>query len=319
MIDNATTSVFPSRRQFVAGAASAAILATVSRAVGQQDDGGDAFKLNYILSSAMYGKMPLSTILPQVHKTGATHIDIWRLPHGDQREQIDKMGTDAFAALLKKHDVNLGISTCYPLGPFRLAKEMAFVKRLGGRFVLCGTTGPSEPKGAQAKAAVKAFLEKMKPHVSKAEELGVTIAVENHDRQLLYHPDSLRYFAEFNTSKRLGVAFAPHHLHKFVPDIPKVIEALGKDNLPFIYGQEHSEGIRKKAPKHIEMQQMPGFGSLDYRPILASLKKVDFDGFFEIFMHPVPRGIPILPTAVEITAAINKSRAYLERCLKEIG
>ncbi|MDH3582802.1 MAG: sugar phosphate isomerase/epimerase, partial [Phycisphaerae bacterium] len=202
---------------------------------------------------------------------------------------------------------------------FRLAQEMKFVRRFGGTMVLCGSSGPREPKGQEAKTAIRAFLEKMKPHVAEAEKIGVTIALENHDRQLLYHPDALRYFAEFNRSKHLGIALAPHHLHKFVAEIPKLIEDLGADNLPFVYGQEHSEGIRKKAPKQVEMQQMPGFGTLDYRPILASLKKAGFTGFFEIFMHPVPRGIPILPTVAEVTAAINKSRAYLDQCLREIG
>jgi len=267
----------------------------------------------------MYGKMPLQDILPQARKTGATHIDIWRLPHGDQREQIDKLGIEKFRELLTQHNVQLGISTCYPLGPFGLNREMDFVKKLGGRIVLCGSTGPREPKGAAAKQGVRTFLEKLKPHIAKAEQLKITIAIENHDRQLLYHPDALRYFAEFNRSKNLGLAFAPHHLHKWTKEIPKIIEDLGAHNLPFFYGQEHSEGIRKKTPKHIEMQQMPGYGKLDYRPILAALRKAKFTGFFEIFMHPVPRGIPILPTVKEVTAAINKSRAYLDRCLKEIG
>ena len=34
-------------------------------------------------------------------------------------------------------------------------------------------------------------------------------------------------------------------------------------------------------------------------------------------MHPTPRGIPILPTVGEITAAVNKSRAYLDKCILE--
>lgn len=49
----------------------------------------------------------------------------------------------------------------------------------------------------------------------------------------------------------------------------------------------------------------------------------DFDdgtlqGWTEIFMHPVPRGIPILPTADEVIAEINRSRQYLARCVKKI-
>ena len=50
------------------------------------------FKLNYILSSSMYGTLPLSTILPEEAKSGADIIDIWPRVHGNQREQMEKMG-----------------------------------------------------------------------------------------------------------------------------------------------------------------------------------------------------------------------------------
>ena len=274
------------------------------------------YRLNYIVSSAMYGEFALKDILPEVRKTGAHVIDIWCRVHGNQREQIDDMGVEAFQQLLKKHQVELGVSTRYPLGPFGLQEEMKWLKGLQGKIVLCGTRGPREPEGAEAKSAVKAFLEQMKPHVARAEELGITIALENHDRQLLYHPDALKYFAEFNRSKYLGIALAFHHLHKWEEQIPQLCRDLCPEHVPFIYFQEHSEGIRTKASKEIEMQQMPGFGGgLDYRPIVKALKDVDYQGFVEIFMHPVPRGIPILPTVSEVTAAINKSRAYIERCL----
>ncbi len=277
----------------------------------------EAFKLRYILSSAMYGEMPLDTILPEVAKAGCEAIDIWCLKHGNQREQIEEMGDEAFAALLKKHDVKLGVSTRYPLGPLKLQDEMAWVKKLGGKIVLSGSTGPKDPEGDAAKEAVKKFLEDMKPHVAKAEELGVTIAIENHIGQAIYHPDSLRYFAEFNTSKHLGIAFAPHHLHRWADQIPKLLRDLGAKNLPFIYFQEHSEGMMKKTSKEIEMQQLPGLGALDYRLIVKALRDIGHTGYVEIFMHPTPRGIPILPTAAEITAAIHKSREYVEKCLAE--
>ena len=47
-----------------------------------------------------------------------------------------------------------------------------------------------------------------------------------------------------------------------------------------------------------------------------ALRDVRFKGVAEIFMHPTPRGIPILPTADEVTAAVNKSRAYLDECVR---
>jgi sugar phosphate isomerase/epimerase len=158
----------------------------------------------------------------------------------------------------------------------------------------------------------------MKPHVAKAAELGVTIAVENHVNQALHHPDSIKAFADLNTSPNLGLAFAPHHLHDWQDQIPALIRYAGAKNLPFIYFQEHSEGIFKKTSKEIELQQLPGFGGgLDYRLVVKALRDARFKGVAEIFMHPTPRGIPILPTVGEITAAVNKSRAYLDKCILE--
>jgi sugar phosphate isomerase/epimerase len=302
------------RRRFLQSLVAAALGPQVLRAARS-----DAFRLRCILSSAMYGEMPLEVILPEVAKTGCEAIDIWCRVHGNQREQIAEMGDEAFAALLARHQVKLGVSTRYPLGPTGLQNEMRWMQKFGGGIIVTGSKGPREPQGAAAKSAVLEFLEMMKPHVARAEETGVTIALENHDKQFLYHPDSLRYFAEFNRSPHLGVAFAPHHLHAWTDQIPALLRDLGAAQIPFMYFQEHSDGIRQKAPKEIEMRQLPGFGGgLDYRPIVKALSEIRYQGYVEIFMHPTPRGIPILPTVPEITAAINRSRGYIERCRQEV-
>jgi sugar phosphate isomerase/epimerase len=302
------------RREFLSALPGTALLASLVESAMA----ADSFKLSYILSSAMYGEMPLEVILPEVAKTGAEAIDIWCRVHGNQREQITEMGDEAFLSLLQKHHVQLGVSTRYPLGPLRLQEEMAWVKKMGGKIVLCGSTGPKEPEGAEAKAAVLQFLEDMKPHVAKAEEIGVVIAIENHNKQAIYHPDSLRYFGELNKSPNLGIAFAPHHLHRWADQIPALLKDLGPQQIPFMYFQEHSEGISAKVSKEIEMKQMPGFGGgLDYGPIVRTLREIRYAGYVEIFMHPTPRGIPILPTVGEITDAINKSRNYVENCLRQ--
>lgn len=303
------------RRNVIKSIGSLAGGVTASPLIAEQDK----FRLRYILSSAMYGYMPLESILPQVTLTGSEAIDVWCKVHGNQREQIDKMGHNVAKNLLAKHKVKAAVFTRYPLGPFGLVDEMRKIhKNFDAEIIVCGTTGPSEVKGKEAKKVVSEFLEKMKPHVSVAEELGMTIAVENHSRQFLYHPDSLQYFAELNSSKNLGVALAPHHLHRFQDQIPAIIRDLGNANIPFMYFQEHSDGMYKKTSKEIEMRQMPGFGGgLDYKPILRALKDIKYDGYCEIFMHPVPRGIPILPTIEEISKAINKSREYIESSIKE--
>ena len=57
---------------------------------------------------------------------------------------------------------------------------------------------------------------------------------------------------------------------------------------------------------------MPGRGTLDFAPILAALKKIDYSGWTEIFMHPVPRGIPIMDSIEDVLGRLTGARHYLD-------
>ncbi len=275
------------------------------------------FKLKYIVASCMYGKTPLAKIVPEVHKTGADSLEIWASPHGNQREQIDEMGADAFVQLLQKHNVSLGSFTCFKYGIFKMQPEMKLVKRLGGEMVICNSGGPKNLSGTELKSAVKKFAEKMKPHIATAEELGVIIGVENHAGGVIASPDSIRFLMDEVDSSHLGLAMAPYHLPQDPEVIGTLIEDLGP-RLVHIQAWEHGMGCTKKLPKEQELMQLPHRGPLDWKPILASLKKIQYQGRTEIFMHPVPRGIPILPSVEEVTAEMNAAREHLEQILKSV-
>ncbi len=279
--------------------------------------GPKPFALNYAIASSMYGTLKLEDIVPEVPKTVAEVIDLWPLRHGDQREQMDAMGHEKFAELIARHGVRLGMTTRYDLGPFGLQDEMRVLRKFGGRLVITGSKGPRDVSGEEAKRAVKEFVERMKPHVAVAEELGVTIGIENHARALIATPDSIRYLAEFTPSKHLGVALAPYHLPQDEKLLAGLIEDLGPA-LAHFYAWQHGKGCMEKLPKAEELEQMPGRGPLDFRPLLAALAKIGYPGWTEIFMHPVPRGIPIMPTLEGVTAEINRARAYLAKCLDEL-
>ena len=277
-----------------------------------------SFGLSYMVGSSMYGTLKLEDILPEVRKMGADSIDLWPLRHGDQREQMEAMGHEKFAELLRKHNVKLGMTTRYDQGPFGLQDEMRVLRKFGGRLVISGSKGPRDVEGDEAKRAVKQFIDEMKPHVEVAEELGVVIGIENHAHALLSTPDSIRYFGEFSPSKHLGVALAPYHLPQDEKHLAKLIEDLGPA-LAHFYAWQHGQGCMNEQPKEQELEQMPGRGVLDFKPILAALKKIDYQGWTEIFMHPFPRGIPIMPTLAEVTAEINRARGYLEECVRQLN
>lgn len=272
------------------------------------------FALRYVLASSMYGKMKLAEILPEVRKTGAESIDLWPLGHADQREQMEAMGHEKFAELLAAHNVTLAMTTRYDLGPWKLPDEIRVLKKFRARLIVTGSSGPKGLSGPECRRAVAAFVEKMKPHVAVAEELGVTVGIENHANALIDTPDSLRYLAELSGSPHLGVAMAPYHLPQDERLLAGLIEDLGPGLVHF-YAWQYGQGCMKKLPKAQELEQMPGRGKLDFRPLLAALKKIDYAGLTEIFMHPVPRGIPILPTVEQVTAEINRARDGLERIL----
>ena len=269
------------------------------------------FELNYILASCMYGTTPLAEIVPEVKKSGSEHIDIWPRVHGDQREQVEAMGNDAFAVLLAAHEVGLGISTRFDLGPFGLAEEMAFAQEFGASLIVTGSTGPKELVGEELRAAVADFAEGLKPHIAAAGKHDITISIENHGSALIETPDSMKWLIELTDSPHLGIALAPYHLPDDAELVAQLIADLGQ-RLALFYAWQHGMGCHEKLPKEQELMQMPGRGSLDFSPILSALKKINYSGWTEIFMHPVPRGIPILDSTTDVTDEINRARRYLD-------
>ncbi len=275
------------------------------------------FELNYILASCMYGTTSLAEIVPEVKQIGSEHIDIWPRVHGDQREQVESMGNEVFAALLADHGVGLGVSTRFDLGPFGLADEMAFCEDFGASLIVTGSEGPKDLAGEELRAAVAEFAEGLKPHIATAENHGITISIENHSSALIESPDSMRWLIEFTDSPHLGIALAPYHLPDDAELVAQLIADLGP-GLALFYAWQHGMGCHEKLPKEQELMQLPGRGSLDFGPILSALKKINFSGWTEIFMHPVPRGIPILDTTAEVTDEINRARHHLDQFAQSV-
>lgn len=271
---------------------------------------GSKFRFHYMLASSMYGDLPLATILPEVKKTGASSIDLWPKKHGTQREEIDAIGHDRFAEMLREHGITLGCITRYDLGPFRLDDEIEVAQKLGAKTLVTGGSGNARLTGEELKAEVRKFVEKLKPSAAKAAGRGMTIAIENHGNNVIDSPDSLRWLAEA-AQPGMGIALAPYHLPQDTTLLAALIRDIGP-KLTLFYAWEHGLGCTKPMPKEEELQQMPGRGKLDFKPLIAALAEIGFAGPTEIFMHPTPRGIPILETAEKVTSEIGRARVYLE-------
>jgi sugar phosphate isomerase/epimerase len=99
--------------------------------------------------------------------------------------------------------------------------------------------------------------------------------------------------------------------------VAQLIKDLGQ-GLALFYAWQHGIGCNEKLPKEQELMQMPGRGTLNFASILSILKKINYTGWTEIFMHPVPRGIPILDTAADVTDEINHARHYLDELVQSM-
>lgn len=273
------------------------------------------FGFDYILGSSMYGTTSVEEILAQLKTTHCSAIDIWPRKHADQREQVESMGHDQFRELLTKYQTRLGILTRYDLGPFKLAPEIAVAKEFSCPMIVTGVGTRPAANADERKAAIKGFKEKFAPTLALAEETGIVIAIENHLNTLLESCDDIRAFADAFSSPHIGIALAPYHLPQEPQELAGLIRDLGP-RLVHFYAWEHGKGSHTKLPKEEELMQMPGYGPLDFGPLVEALRTIDYQGFTEPFMHPVPRGIPIMPTTPEVSAVINKSESYLNSFLK---
>ncbi len=303
------------RRNFTALIAGTIAAGPVSDVTATAND--QPFAPRYMLGSSMYGYTALSEIVPEVAKIGAVAIDIWPKVHGNQREQLEQMGEQRFAELLQEHNTRLGCITQYKLGPFGLVDELPLARRLGCSTIVTGGQGPAGLKGDELKQGVEKFVDQMQPHLAAAEANGVTIAIENHSSNLFESADALKWMVDLCPDPHLAVALAPYHLPQNETLLAELISTLG-NRIEVFYAWQHGMGCIKKLPKDQELLQLPGRGPLNFRPIMSALKDIRYQGWTEIFMHPVPRGVPILDTSSQITEEINRSRRYLSECLAEV-
>jgi sugar phosphate isomerase/epimerase len=274
------------------------------------------FRLRYTVASCMYGNAPLAEIVPEVPRCGAEHIEIWAAPHGNQREQLEEMGANAFRELLARHGVKLGSFTCFGPGILNMQGEMKLIKELGGDLAIANSRGPKDLAGEELAEAIQALAAQLRPHVAFAEELGVTIGLENHSGGLISSAESQLRLLDLIPSARFGIALAPAHLPQDAVAIARLIEQLG-ERLVHFQAWEFGKGfIGAALPRDEQMLQLPHRGPLDWRPIVAALRKIHYAGRTEVFMHPTPRGIPIRETTAEVTAEINAAREYLAGCLQ---
>jgi len=272
-----------------AGVAAAGLLAEPSPAWAAQG----RWKMRLSGSSINFSKVPIEQAVQRIAKLGFEAIDVWSAhagcPHLDDVQK--RLGPEGLKELLAKNKLKLYAFSVYAGG---YAKYAELLGKAGGGVAVTGSAGPCDPK--ELTARMKAFLEALKPQAELAEKYNSYLAIENHGGALLNSIDSLKAFADLNTSPRLGIALAPYHVEAGKQSVPEAIAAAGK-HLLFFYAWQYAAGLG----------QLPGHGPTDFTPWIAALAKVNYRWYVNPFLHGEP-------PPDEASAALAKSRDYLEKC-----
>jgi len=257
----------------------------------------DPWKMRLSGSSINFSKVPIEQAVQRIAKLGFEAIDIWSAhagcPHLDDVQK--RLGPEGLQDLLAKNKLTLYAFSVYAGGYTKYAELLG---KAGGGVAITGSAGPCDPK--ELTSRMKAFLEALKPQAELAEKHNSCLAIENHGGALVNSIDSLKAFADLNTSPRLGIALAPYHVQARKQSVPEAILAAGK-HLLFFYAWQHSP----------RLGQLPGHGPADFTPWIAALAKVNYRWYVNPFLHDEP-------PPDEASAALAKSRDYLKECYAKV-
>jgi len=283
------------RREFLRGALAGGVAVAAGGALSSAYAAEDRWKMRLSGSSINFSKLPIEQACQRLAEIGFEAVDIWSAhagcPHLD--DVLQRLGPNGLQELLAKHNLKLYSFSVYT-GGYRKYAEL--LGKAGGGVAVRGSAPPCDP--SELTARMKRFLESLQPELELAEKYNSYLAIENHGGALLNTLDSFKAFVEQNRCARLGIALAPYHLQAARASVEEAI-AISGQQLLYFYAWQNAAGLN----------QLPGFGPADFTPWLAALARVQYRWYVNPFMHHEPE-------ANEMSAALRKSKAYLEQCFR---
>jgi sugar phosphate isomerase/epimerase len=156
-------------------------------------------------------------------------------------------------------------------------RALTLAKELGAKCITTEPGGPVEP-GASWSAALKLFVEMIKPVAAHAETEGVLLLVEPEPGLLIETADQFEEFMTHIDSPAVGLNFDIGH-HYCVKDEPApTIERLAK-----YIRHIHLEDI---AATRVHHHLVPGEGAIDFAATLRAIRKINYQGWITIELYP---------------------------------
>jgi sugar phosphate isomerase/epimerase len=156
-------------------------------------------------------------------------------------------------------------------------RALTLAKELGAK---CITTEPGGPvaAGQSWSAALKLFVETIKPVAQHAEKEGVLLLVEPEPGLLIETAEQFEEFMRHIDSPAVGLNFDIGHFYCVKDEPAPTVERLAK-----YIRHVHLEDI---AATRVHHHLIPGEGAIDFAATLKALQKIGYAGWITIELYP---------------------------------
>jgi len=156
-------------------------------------------------------------------------------------------------------------------------RALTLAKELGAPCITTEPGGPVAP-GESWKAALKLFVEMIKPVAEHAEKEGVLLLVEPEPGLLIETAEQFEEFMKHMDSPAVGLNFDIGHHYCVKDDPAPTLERLAK-----YVRHIHLEDI---AATRVHHHLVPGDGVIDFVAVLQSIRKINYQGWVTIELYP---------------------------------
>ncbi len=156
-------------------------------------------------------------------------------------------------------------------------RALTLAKDLGAKCITTEPGGPVGP-GESWAAAMKMFVEEIKPVADHAERIGVQLLVEPEPGLLIETCEQAEEFMGYMTSPAVGLNFDIGHQYCVGEDPAVSVKRLAKH-----VKHVHLEDI---AATRVHHHMIPGEGAIDFAPVLKAIKAIGYDGWVTIELYP---------------------------------
>ena len=156
-------------------------------------------------------------------------------------------------------------------------RALTLARELGAPSITTEPGGPVEPGGSWA-AALKLFVEGLKPVAEHAEREGVLLLVEPEPGLLIETADQFLELMQHLDSPAVGLNFDIGHFY-CVKDEPAPTVHKLKEHIRHV----HLEDI---AATRVHHHLIPGEGAIDFAAVLRAVRSVGYAGWVTVELYP---------------------------------